>query len=66
MLLFRAVQQFHQVFPDLVGVLGRVPNSEQVLVPLVVCHHAAGFHRRRGQPLHLVSLADYPAGLGKG
>ena len=62
----RAVQHLNETFSDVVGMLGGVPDGEQVFRRLVIGHQPPGFHGRRGQPLHVEPLPDHPVCLFEG
>ena len=51
--------------PEDVRVLGRRPDRQLVLAPLVVRHHAARLDRVRGQPLVHDPLGDHHVGGGE-
>ena len=61
-----AFQEMSQVLAYLVGVLRRVPDSQQVGPSVVFRQQATRLHGRRGQALHVELLADDAVRRGEG
>ena len=62
----RSVQHLGQVVPDRMGVLGRVPHGQDIVLGLVLGHDPTCLQRCWSQALHLVALPDDVLGLRQG